>query len=324
MHSLLAVTSGAVLTLGLALVSQPAHAQLGGVGGAVGGAAEAAGAAAGDTAGAAAEAGAEGGVDAAAAGTQAGADVGAQAGAEVATDATQAVEGATEGATQAAGQAAGAARGAAEAATQAAGQAGAEAATAADIGTAMGATFSAADKRLSVDSVQQGGIFANAGVQSGDEIVAVAGQQVTSEAQLVDRLRAAADAGNEAIIRVRRDGQLQQLTANLGARTHTTAKIVTDLANIGGNATADSVLRTYVGTRLGGDKGLTIENVQRGSLAARANLTSGDEILAVGGQEVTPENFYPRLQADLLQDGRANIRIRRDGQVYRAPINLCR
>ena len=285
-HSIATIATGAALVFGLTLVHQSAFGQLGGVGDVVGGAADAVGGAAGAVGGAAGEA-----------------------------------AGAARGAV---GEAAGAARGAAEAATEAVGETGAQLATDAEVGAALGASFNAADNRLSVSSVQQGSILANAGLQPGDEILAVAGQQVTSEAELIGRIRAAADAGNQAILRVRRNGQLQELTVNLGARLHTAAKVVADPANLGVNASADSVLQSYVGTQLGGPNGLVIQNVRQGSLAARANLTNGDEVLSVGGREVTPENFYPQLQADLLEDGRADIHIRRGNQVYRAPINLCR
>jgi len=357
MSSIPMLFGGTVLALGLTLSTQSAHAQLGGVGGAVGGAADAAGSAAEGTAGAATEANVQGEAAAEAAGTEARTNVDAEAGAEARTNLGDAAETVTdtardsvtdtareaadqaertvregrEAARDAVGEAAETTPGAAEAAADAGVRAGAEASrggakawTAADIGTAIGAALNAADNRLRVGSVQQDGIFANTGIRSGDEIVAVGDQRVTSRAQLLDRLRLAANADSETIIRVRRNGELQEMTVDLGPRLHIAAKVATDMNNLGGNATADAVLRTYLGTTLSGQNGLVIDNVQPGSLAARANLTGGDEILAVAGQRVTAENFYARLQADLLEDGRADIRIRRDGQVYRAPITLCR
>jgi S1-C subfamily serine protease len=319
-----------------------------------------------------------------------------------------AVGGAAEGVTEAAG-------GVTEQATDVAGQAGqvgAQAGTAANISSAIGGSLTAGNNQLSVDSVQQGGILANAGVQAGDQIVGVAGNQITSAADLNSQLQAAADAAGEAVLQVRRNGQLQDLTAdlsqfarnrgrlgislneaegalsvrqvmqntaaaraglqagdeilsvngqdianvnqlrsqldsamqgdgtanikirrngqvqnvtaNLGAQTHTAARIGTQLADIGADATTETVLNTYLGTQLGGQNGLTIQGVQQGGLAALANLTGGDEILAVGGQQASRENFQSLLLADLLDDGQASIRIRRDGKEYSAPIRLCR
>lgn len=76
----------------------------------------------------------------------------------------------------------------------------------------LGLEIETAAGRARVTAVQSGSAFAEAGLRDGDEIVAVNGQDVSTEAELLDRLNAAVAADEAVTLQVRRGDQQQTMT----------------------------------------------------------------------------------------------------------------
>jgi len=79
---------------------------------------------------------------------------------------------------------------------------------------ALGVTLQAGDNSLSVGTVTEGSIGANAGLQSGDQILAVEREWVNSPEQFRTQLQAAAEQDGKAWIYVERDGSRQWVQAD--------------------------------------------------------------------------------------------------------------
>lgn len=75
----------------------------------------------------------------------------------------------------------------------------------------LGAQFDGQNGGLTIRSMTQGSLAARAGLQSDDEIIAVNGARVSSQAELNEQLRAAGRADGRAQIIVIRDGRMQTL-----------------------------------------------------------------------------------------------------------------
>lgn len=78
--------------------------------------------------------------------------------------------------------------------------------------TSLGVDASTVAGHLRVDAVQENSFAARVGLQDGDEVMTVNGQNVATEAELLDRLKVAAEAGQSATLSIRRDDAEQKLT----------------------------------------------------------------------------------------------------------------
>ncbi|MEH6461497.1 RIP metalloprotease RseP [Chitinimonas sp. JJ19] len=129
-------------------------------------------------------------------------------------------------------------------------------------------------------TVVPGSVAATAGLQAGDTIQAIDGEQLGSWAEvqlaLIDRAAARAQVGLE----VDRRGERQTL--------------VLDLSRLG-NEAVDGRLTQHIGMLLGV---LRVGEVQAGSAAALAGLQGGDQLLQVEGKPIAgPGAFVAAIQA---------------------------
>jgi S1-C subfamily serine protease len=79
----------------------------------------------------------------------------------------------------------------------------------------LGFTVAAADNVITVATVTEGTFAAEAGLRSGDEVIAVNGVPVTTPKALFGELRTRASAEEQVEIQIRREGKTQTLKADL-------------------------------------------------------------------------------------------------------------
>jgi serine protease Do len=174
------------------------------------------------------------------------------------------------------------------------------------------------DRELVVDSVEPDSPAAKSGIQRGDIIRKVAGQEVTSrlelERQLLDQ-----PGGESFAVELRRNGLDQQVKLALEpAQKSNQAALDLSWSKLGlklSRAGNDSVVRTN--QQLHG--GLLVEDVRNEGAAARAGIQRGDILVGLHQWEMlTVENVaYVLTHPDLSTFTPLRFYIIRSGQVHR-------
>ena len=141
---------------------------------------------------------------------------------------------------------------------------------------------------LIVTELYAGGPGARAGIQDGDVITAVAGQEVNDQGGL--NFRIGTHSPNDTVaISLLRDGRPVTVSARVQPLPGDT-KVVGEPIRRGSLAGAEvAVLTPALADRLGGDpfaQGVIITDAPRGSLASRNGLQRGDVVLRVDGRPV--------------------------------------
>jgi serine protease Do len=138
-----------------------------------------------------------------------------------------------------------------------------------------------------VASVEKGSAADKAGLESGDVIRSIDGQQVISSGDLSAAV-SADQPGHKATMQVWRKGKPMTITAALGNATDKVAKAETDSKSEGGGKLGLAVrpLQPQERKQAGiGNGGLVVEDVA--GPAAAAGVEPGDVILSVNGQSVS-------------------------------------
>ena len=136
-----------------------------------------------------------------------------------------------------------------------------------------------------VASVMADGPAARAGLRPGDVIVSFAGRPIDAMKDL-PRIVAELDSGTGAEIGIRRDGDLETLTATVGVQAREGVSLATaPAADDGDDAPKLGVALAARGEP--GKAGVSITGVVPGSPAARAGLRPGDVIVRAGSRAVS-------------------------------------
>ncbi|MDC1287650.1 DegQ family serine endoprotease [Gammaproteobacteria bacterium] len=154
-----------------------------------------------------------------------------------------------------------------------------------------------------VASVHPGSPAALGGVKPGDVLVSMNGEQLIDFKDL-PKLVAAAEAGSESTLQVKRQGETLKLTIEIGDMPDDGVKVA--LADEGGNDDGPK-LGVYLAEltpearqryRIGKDtEGVLITGVQQGSPAAKAGIEAGQVIHMVGQETVTsPQDVVARVK----------------------------
>lgn len=185
------------------------------------------------------------------------------------------------------------------------------------------------------DVVEESGA-AQAGLQAGDVIVAIAGEEVESMADL-SRILAQQQAGDKVKITFVRDGERRKTRATLGkapaagqAAEEAIEEIAEDIrsdwreSNEGEESHAAPSSRGWLGVTISDsdDGGVEIIDVQTGSPAERGGLLPGDVVTMLGAREVeTVDDLVEGVAAS--EPGRpVTITLRRDGERRRVRFEL--
>lgn len=147
-------------------------------------------------------------------------------------------------------------------------------------------------KGAMVADIMEGSPAEKDGVELGDVILSINGQEVATTREL-SREVASIPAGERATLQVWRDGKKKTLKVTLTEHPENR-----EIAQNGGFSAQN--VAAEVGLSLApardGDEGVLVSRVARGSEAAEKNIMPGDRILAVNGEDVSdPEQVAARL-----------------------------
>jgi serine protease Do len=161
-----------------------------------------------------------------------------------------------------------------------------------------------------IGDVSPGGPAARAGIEAGDIVTKFDGREITGINQFRNLVAATAP-GRRVPVEVFRDGQLKELTVEVG-------ELRGDQMLAGGGAPAGDLGLTVApltparAQELGisaGVEGVVVTGIEPGGLAESAGVQSGDVIVSVGGEQVTtPGEFNAALaRHDLAQGVRLSL-----------------
>ena len=151
-----------------------------------------------------------------------------------------------------------------------------------------------------VAGIEPGSPAQRAGVKPGDVIVGLNGEML-DEYKDLPRLVAAADAGNESTLQVKRNGETVELDVEIGNMPQEDVKVAladdADTPKLGVYL-AELTPETRQKFRIGQEtEGVLVAAVQQGSPAAKAGITAGQVIHMVGQETVqSPEDVITRVQ----------------------------
>jgi membrane-associated protease RseP (regulator of RpoE activity) len=171
---------------------------------------------------------------------------------------------------------------------------------------------------LNTDSAAQ-----QAGLQAGDQIVAVNGTRINSLGEMQALLQTAATANGPLSLYVQRNGQLKQIGIPLSSSLNQAAAT----GATGFRGFSDGVSFAAAATTNGtsgavADDGLRVSNVTPNSWAAAAGLSLDDRIMSVNGQSVTSDlQLAARLQSAVDQNGFAELTVNRNGVMTPLRVN---
>ncbi|WP_336281694.1 serine endoprotease DegQ [Cronobacter dublinensis] len=120
---------------------------------------------------------------------------------------------------------------------------------------------------------------AKAGIKAGDVIVSLNGRPLNSFAELRSRI-ATTEPGTKVKLGLLRDGKVQEVEVTLDKSTSSSASADIIAPALQGATLSDGQLKD-------GTKGITIDNVEKGSAAAQAGLHKDDVIVGVNRERVS-------------------------------------
>lgn len=156
----------------------------------------------------------------------------------------------------------------------------------------LGMKLRAANNAVIVNNLTKGSFGARAGFQQGDQILAVNKGWVRSYDDLVGGLEAAAADTGQAWVYVLRDGEKQWLNVDFLSQNRPKLGVNMESRN-------DAIVLT---------------NIADASVAAKAGLQTGDQVLSVNDVAInTTNDLAAQVRTAAMGDGNMKIRIRRDG-----------
>jgi hypothetical protein len=162
----------------------------------------------------------------------------------------------------------------------------------------FGGQLRSRDNNLIVGTVREDGFFHNAGIEEGDQIISVNGQNVTSD----EEFRAAIAAGRGRVpVTVMRDGERQEIVVNLDEWN----------AQAQGTNGDRNALGIWFFSH---PRGAYVAHVMPGSPADRAGLRRGDWVVALNG---APCHDWQAIQQDIGQAEAADLQVWRNGETMR-------
>ncbi len=161
----------------------------------------------------------------------------------------------------------------------------------------------------------------NMGFQSGDQLLDANGQPLQAS-QLDSYLQS-----NPGQIRVMRNGQVVVLNTSAQAQGLNARNGLQASGNISGQANMTGHMNSHGRQKLGitmypSSNSVVVNAVTQGSPAQAAGLRTGDQILAVNGQQVTSPNAMIQLVNQAENNKALLVQYRRNGQVMESEIAL--
>lgn len=168
--------------------------------------------------------------------------------------------------------------------------------------TELGAEIEEADEGLTISSVQENSIAAQAGLRQGDQIVSIDGREFTSQTQMNAYLQRQ-DRRNVPMIFMR-NGQRFQTTIVVGPRT-------------AGRFDRQAPPRAALGVTLSpGRQGVLVSAIYPDSPAHAAGLWPQDEIVCINGWAAGGVDQFLSTVAELPIDRPVGVSVLRDGQFF--------
>lgn len=177
-----------------------------------------------------------------------------------------------------------------------------------------------------VAEVTAGGPAAQAGLQQGDVVLQVNGQEISSGSDLT-RAVALARAGEPIRLHVRRDGQARDITVKSGLRPSEAALAANDRTGPSGGNSEDGRTLGSLGLQVAPDaqgKGVRVAGVDASSDAAQKGLRQGDMILRAGDKAVSTPADLKAAVAEAKKAGRKSVLlfVGRGGQHTFVPVEI--
>jgi serine protease Do len=172
-----------------------------------------------------------------------------------------------------------------------------------------------------IDDVQQSGPAAQAGLKSGDLVLAVGDDEIKDARELARKIASVAP-GKQLILKVKRDGKEQAITVTTAAFPDDQAKVANqDRREPGGNP-SDAKLGLYLAPASevegAGSQGVVVVNVDPSGAAADKGLQQGDIILDAGGKAVSKPSDVNAAISEARKAGKHSILMRvRGGEATR-------
>ncbi|HTX48340.1 MAG TPA: Do family serine endopeptidase [Caulobacteraceae bacterium] len=178
-----------------------------------------------------------------------------------------------------------------------------------------------AAKGAIVDQLSPGGPAQQAGLRTGDVILAADGKSV-DDASALTRQVALAHPGDDITLAVVRDGERRLIQVRSGLRPSEVSLASNTGPSPGNPGAGPAVLGMQVAPDPNG--GLVVEQVAPDSAAADSGLQSGDVILRAGDQHVASTADLSRAAAGARDAGRRNLPllVARGGQRMYVPIGI--
>ena len=156
----------------------------------------------------------------------------------------------------------------------------------------LGVVLDARGNRVQIASLNSGAFGASAGFQVGDQILAVNQSWVLSPQTLQEQLAASLQRSGQAWVYVNRNGTPQWVNLDLSGRTR--GMLGVNILDAGGN--------------------VQIARVFPGSVALKAGLRPGDQILSANGATVSSSaELMNLIRTAAAGNGELNLVVRRDG-----------
>lgn len=169
-----------------------------------------------------------------------------------------------------------------------------------------------------IPEVRPNGPAAKAGIRSGDYILSVGDQRVSSPEELDDAI-AELKPGSKVKIVTWRDSQEREVTATIESRqTASFRPEAPQRSRTGDSEHATDEPTAWLGVLLvepeEGNEGVLIERVHPEGPAASAGIQDGDVLLSINGKDATDADDASRMIAEMQPGAKAQLAVNRDGQ----------